>query len=653
MMNRKKFVVNLLFLLYVVACPIAYAQVNNGKLIQQVVEDVKKDELLLDFVQGYCATYVTQTSNTININQIICNTNDVDEEALSKKLGMIMSTKGYVTYWVYNMESRHPGLLRYMAENSMLLALTVEIANSSISYSQALSASEIERLIGEVPTDINIYNVHANVKIINLLKDYFPSIETNYEVSRSFNGFVDKENTAGTLKLTAVNVEGNKYINDFQASGSLMQEFLFRGKSQTKNAFRSLIFGYLCASYFINPELLKKAGVKNVLFRFQDKTNKETVEISHNIDEYESFYYKQVFVSPQSFDFSSVISLPKQIAKRVLLIKMDESKQIFTYTLILDAPLAAYIKNNVEIGEQFTNYLLQSIFKKSLIPAVDHIKERKLALRLIGAGYDFTVELSYQQIVNILCQNKKDYETLATQVNKTYSDVPNNVAYSIESIVEINAGALGERQKVNGIVRAQKEGKVHHITTNIEYNTPSPSFERLCNLFFFNDDNHETLKDGIIAFFKAYESTKGEKKSEYDEQYMSSKSDRFQTFRVRLVNGRKGYYTSYKVWYLDEQKKGGRFVDVVTDTLDVVYDSTKDRILTVDDVFDSQTANGIKDLAGNEIIKMSANAYCLTYSFRVNGKLYSKDIYYLDENLFSDYFLKLVDWYKTRQEMQL
>jgi len=215
MMNRKKFVVNLLFLLYVVACPIAYAQVNNGKLIQQVVEDVKKDELLLDFVQGYCATYVTQTSNTININQIICNTNDVDEEALSKKLGMIMSTKGYVTYWVYNMESRHPGLLRYMAENSMLLALTVEIANSSISYSQALSASEIERLIGEVPTDINIYNVHANVKIINLLKDYFPSIETNYEVSRSFNGFVDKENTAGTLKLTAVNVEGNKYIRVF------------------------------------------------------------------------------------------------------------------------------------------------------------------------------------------------------------------------------------------------------------------------------------------------------------------------------------------------------------------------------------------------------------------------------------------------------
>ena len=641
-----------LFFLLITVYSFSYAKTEAKELVQQAVEDLEKDLLLFDFVQGYSAVYVTQTSDTININQIVCNTNEVNKETLSKELETIMSTKGYVTYLVYNMESKRPGLMRYMADNSMSLILTMEIANSSISYSQPLNAYEIEKLISEAPANINLHNVHTKVKYINLFKDYFPSIEVNYNVSRSFNGYVDKENTAGTLKLTMVNVEGDKYINDFQASNSLMQEFLFRGKSQTKQAFRSLVFGTRNASYFINPELLKKTDIKNVIFRFNNETTKEALEVSYKIGEYETFYNNQFLVSPQFLGVSSEISLPKQVAKRVLLIDMNENRQTLTYTLVFDASLATYIKNNVEFGEKFANYILQCISEKSLMPTIDNVKERKLALRLKGIGYDYTTEFSYQQIANVLCQNGNDYEALATLVNQTYADVPKN-SCTFDSDDEIQTGALGERQKVNGIIRAQKDDKVHHITTNIEYTSPSPSFERLCNRFLFNDNNHETLKEGILAYFKAYESTKGEKKSEYDEQYMSSRSDRFLTFRIRLVNGRTGFYTNYKVWYTDENKEGGRFAGMVTDTIEVVYDATKDRILTVDNVFSFETAKEIKALAGNETIKMCAKPYCLTYSFRVNGKLYRKDIYYFDENLFSNYFLKLVDWYKTRQEFQL
>lgn len=177
-----------------------------------------------------------------------------------------------------------------------------------------------------------------------------------------------------------------------------------------------------------------------------------------------------------------------------------------------------------------------------------------------------------------------------------------------------------------------KDKKCHRVIVDFTYKNECADLEKVCAKFFFSD----SVSPSLEAAAKNYQSQFSESKT------YRSVPDFAHRFKLAISSNSPGKYTNYllertNVTYDGDTQKQKSL------SWNVVYDTQRDRLLTIDDIFIPQEAAKIKESIGNRRQQLLVSNEGLVWGYLLKGELVQNKCYYRKTPLiFTEEFRKLI-----------
>lgn len=184
----------------------------------------------------------------------------------------------------------------------------------------------------------------------------------------------------------------------------------------------------------------------------------------------------------------------------------------------------------------------------------------------------------------------------------------------------------------------------YRITFRMEYAEEIPEIERFAAIFLFDDSVSTSILDAANAYLSSFG---GE---EPDEMPTTFKEDNL--FILQMKTSHEGKYQCYNIVRVMKDSNQG-IVKSRVKQRNFIYDFTRKRILTVDDVFIPQRAERIKKLVEGTPVDMLMDDNTFIYTYKQNGKMLPELRFDLNKSpyLFTAEFLQLTGREKVDMPM--
>lgn len=581
-------------------------------LIRQAVTDVEDKWPVPASVPGVRVTKASFQDQSLTISRIInlqaSNTETKNERG--RFLSQLMSSKELVQQLAYNMETAHPGFLEQMASTHTSLKLELGILHLTTKYSQTLSPEELVQLKSTLPTNIEVSNFLYEIKQRNA---YLQSRKEG----QIFHG---------------ISIEKDKCIMDFIADNQMISIMKSAGKKTSKNVVVQSLYessGSENTLFDLDMRVAKMAGVKKVVWAMNGSSEK--VKLTFSEEETEKLFFvdeKEYNIFEKSFLGKIEASMPLLINDHISLAGIEERPDAITLKLTCTESFSNFPKTHPEKSDSLYASLLQNDRLNSIayLSAFESStsKSKDLKLWMIGCNHQTEYTFSHHELVRQLCLEKEDANSSRTHLISICNNLPANE--KDEETLQIQPGIDPQLESINTDQMLLGKNKISRLRVDMKKYLSNPVFEKFCMRLFFNDSTSTTVKNALDSYSARLGTVSPSQFLREDVSYR---------FMTNQGISRSGYFYCYLLHYKIEEATSIRSKERC-----IIFDVTRGKILTLDDVLSPAVANYIKGKAGNAFVNLSmAKPDVLSIQYKQEGT-YRKLYFSLTRNkdLINPYF---------------